>query len=42
MFHKIMEGVIMKLNNEEKECILAVIGVAVLVFVVLAFAIPQI
>lgn len=31
----------MKLNKEEKECFLAVIGVLVLTFVVLAIAIPQ-
>lgn len=32
----------MKLNKEEKECFLAVIGVLVLTFVVLAFVISQI
>lgn len=32
----------MKLNKEEKECFLAVIGVLVLSFVVLAFVIAQI
>ena len=32
----------MKLNKEEKECFLAVIGVLVLSFVILAFVISQI